>query len=506
MILCYTFGKGDFMIRKIVSIKNFGTFKNFNIKNSDWDGVFKKINVIYGGNGKGKTSFSIVLQSLNNNDTLMTKKLHKNPINLPEVEFINDDGKMLRYQQNKWNRHISNIEVFNSLYLEDNIYTITYKNAPDEFNIFELNDIDLISKDKRKIVELQKEALTVRKQINNINYLIKEYGNQYKGKTNLSELPQLKEKLKSINSNIKIIENEINTKTNYRRQLYLEKINNYLECFGAPIKLTSMKLISHGSSLTHKIIYGLNICGTDISIEDRESTENNSLKYLLSEGDKNALSLSFFLAKFDIIPKTDDYIVVVDDPFTSFDFDRKRATITQLIRLSKKISQMFILTHDLHFKNDFLNAYVDKDILSIKISRKNSSCGFYLQNIKKEMLTGFLKDITTIDDFINNPQDDQIILRDVVRCLRPAIEGIIRIKYKNILNENEWLGDFIQKIKNAKESEPLFRLQNLLEELEEINDYSKSYHHSNPSYMENELSEKELTYYCKKTRQIIELI
>ena len=494
------------MIKKIISIKNFGTFKNFNIRNSDWDGSLKKINVIYGGNGKGKTSFSIILQSLDNNDALMTKKNHKNSLNLPEVEFIYDDNKILKYQNNRWNRHISNIEVFNSLYLEDNVYTITYKNTPNEFNIFELNDADSISKYKKDILVLQNKASNIRKEINNIKYLINEYGKQYKGKTDLSKLPQLKEELKNINLNIKSIENNINTKTNYRRQLYLEKINNYLECFGVPIELTSMKLISHGSSSTHKIVYGLNICGNEISVEDRESTECNSLKYLLSEGDKNALSLSFFLAKFDIIPKTDNYIVVVDDPFTSFDFDRKRATITQLIKLSKKISQMFILTHDLHFKNDFLNAYIDKDILSLKISRNNSSCCFYLQNTKKEMLTGFLKDITTIDDFISNPQDDQLILRDVVRCLRPAIEGIIRIKYKNVLSEKEWLGDFIQKIRNADEKEPLYRLQQVLEDLEDINEYSKSYHHSNPNYIENELSEKELTYYCKKARYIIEFI
>ncbi len=490
------------MIKKLILIKNFGTFQNFTIKDSDWDGVFKKINVIYGGNGKGKTSFSIILQSLNKNDILMTKKTHKTSTELPEVELLYNN-KAISYRQGKWSDNVDCIEVFNSLYLEDNTYTISYRNTPDEFNIFELGDIDSISKEKQEIVRLQNRATKIKKQINNTTYLIEEYGDKYKGNIDLSKLPKLKESLKSINKKIKEIEKSINDKTNYRRLLYLEKINYYLEYFGTPIKLIDMKLISHGSSSTHKIIYGLNVCGKDISVEDRASAETNSLKYLLSEGDKNALSLSFFLAKFDIIPKVNNYIVVVDDPFTSFDFDRKRATITQLIKLSKKISQLFILTHDLHFKNDFLNACLDKDILSLKISRNKSSCGFYLQDVKKEMLTGFLKDITTIDDFILNPQDNQTILRDVVRCLRPAIEGIIRIKYKDILKEKEWLGDFIQKIRDSAKEEPLFRLKSILPTLEEINDYSKSYHHSNPNYIENEISEKELTYFCKKTREII---
>ena len=494
------------MIKKLISIEHFGTFENFNIKNSDWDGLFKKVNVIYGGNGKGKTSFSIILQSLSNDDMLMTKKTHKHSANLPKVEFVDEDNKLLKYTGTSWNRNLSNVEVFNSLYLEDNTYTISYRNVPNELNIFELNDAEKISKDKVQLVKLNNTLLNLRRQINNINYLTKQYGDKYNGKVDLTKLPFLREKQKSVISKIKSLEDEINQKTNYRRELYFQKINNYLEYFGVPLRLTNMKLISHGSSTTQKLIFGLNICGNDISVEDRESTDNNSLKYLLSEGDKNALSLSSFLAKFDIIPDTSKYVVVVDDPFTSFDFDRKRATITQLVRLSKNISQLFILTHDLHFKNDFLNAYLNKDILSLKISRKNNSCGFFLQNTKKDMLTGFLKDITTIDDFIENPNDDQLIMRDVVRCLRPAMEGIIRLKYKNLINENEWLGDFIQKIRNSDSQSSLFRLKDKLNDLEEINDYSKSYHHSNPNYMENEISEKELLFYCKKTRSMIEFI
>ena len=494
------------MIKKLISIKHFGTFKSFNIQNSDWDGIFKKVNVIYGGNGKGKTSFSIILQSLCNNDILMTKKTHKNSSNLPEVMFINDDNKTLNYKGKKWNRTLDHIEVFNSLYLEDNTYTISYKNVPSELNIFELNEADAILNDKEQLRKLQDRLLDINRQITNIRYLTKEYGKKYKGPVDLTKLPTLREEQKTLKLKIKSLEDIINEKTNYRREIYFQKINNYLEYFGVPIKLTNMKLISHGSSSTQKIVYGLNICGNEISVEDRESADSNSLKYMLSEGDKNALSLSFFLAKFDIIPNIKDYIVVVDDPFTSFDFDRKRATITQLVRLAKKISQLFILTHDLHFKNDFLNSYLEKDVLSLKISRKNNSCGFYLQDTKKDMLTGFLKDITTIDDFIENPDDDQLIMRDVVRCIRPAIEGIIRLKYKNFVRENEWLGDFINKIRQATPSSSMYRLKEKLEELEEINDYSKSYHHSNPNYIENEISEKELLYFCKKTRAIIEFL
>ena len=58
----------------------------------------------------------------------------------------------------------------------------------------------------------------------------------------------------------------------------------------------------------------------------------------------------------DIVPKPEEYIVVIEDPFTSFDTHRKQTTITQLVRMANKVGQLFILTHDLHFANDFCNA------------------------------------------------------------------------------------------------------------------------------------------------------
>ena len=43
------------MLKKLIHIKNYGKFSNFNIASSDWDGTFKKNNVIYAPNGSGKT-------------------------------------------------------------------------------------------------------------------------------------------------------------------------------------------------------------------------------------------------------------------------------------------------------------------------------------------------------------------------------------------------------------------------------------------------------------------
>lgn len=102
------------------------------------------------------------------------------------------------------------------------------------------------------------------------------------------------------------------------------------------------------------------------------------------------ISLIIFLAKIDIVPNPKDYIVVVDDPFTSFDTHRKQTTITQLTRIANKVGQIIILTHDLHFANDFCNAY-NGECLTLQIQRRNASNTLVIQDIKTIYLLDYQK-------------------------------------------------------------------------------------------------------------------
>ncbi len=73
-------------------------------------------------------------------------------------------------------------------------------------------------------------------------------------------------------------------------------------------------------------------------------------------------------------------------------------------------------------------------------------------------------------------------------------------------HENQWLGDFIQMIRDADSQSALYKLKQYLDEIEEINDYSKPYHHSNPGYVEVGISSHELRNYVKRTISLIENI
>lgn len=84
-----------------------------------------------------------------------------------------------------------------------------------------------------------------------------------------------------------------------------------------------------------------------------EPEDKPHFKNTLSESDRRSLAFAFFLSKLHNEPDLDQRIIVLDDPFSSFDENRKQKT-TQLLRNIKSIDgkkprQVIILTHEASF-------------------------------------------------------------------------------------------------------------------------------------------------------------
>ena len=488
------------VFKKLIHIKNYGRFSNFCSKNSDWDGSFKKINVIYAPNGSGKTTLAELFRSTQGDCDVVTKKQTFGASQKPDIKFMLNDNKELKFSDG-WNRTVSNVDVFDSFYFDDNLYAISIHDDPEKPNIFELAIYDEIEEIKNLLMSCKTARLSISNKISNKKGYLRK--NKIKLDTD-TKLQELLIERTEIDKRIKDLENERIRKTEEQRNKYIRSINKYLALFCDTMRLTDIHLALNPQARIQSLVYGIEICGHHITASQRSNRSSASLKYFLSDGDKNALALSFFLARMDMVPDLSSFVVVIDDPFTSFDTHRKMTTITQLTRLSRKVGQLFLLTHDLHFANDFNNA-CNEQILNLKIQSQFGSSALLLHDIRMEMLTGFNKDLMTLRCFLDgNTPEDAIYLREVIRCIRPSIEGIFRIKYFKHISETDWLGDFIQKIRDADKVSPFNKLKPYLEEIEEINDYSKTYHHSNPNNMEVGISTIELRNYVKRTIALIE--
>lgn len=126
---------------------------------------------------------------------------------------------------------------------------------------------------------------------------------------------------------------------------YLVAINRYLQAF-APY-LTLRQLTSHysGTSTDPSVKFALCIEGKELLQKD--DPNKPSVKYSLSEGDKNAFALSFFLASLELDPQLSDKIIVFDDPVSHFDEKRTATLLNYLVHFGQKARQLFLLTHDL---------------------------------------------------------------------------------------------------------------------------------------------------------------
>ena len=256
---------------------------------------------------------------------------------------------------------------------------------------------------------------------------------------------------------------------------YESDINNYLESCGAGFRIEKTKTSYSGRMPS--VTYSLSIRDTTVDLSSsKKSSYGPCFKNTLSDGDKSTLALIFFLAKLDRDSNLASKIVVFDDPVSSLDSNRRTFTLQQIIRLSKCCNQVIILTHDIYLAHQiFNNKQIDAGTLRIK--RKRDSSVIEKWDIESEPLSPYFQNYNVISNFLKQGQRDNAHLYEVVRCIRPLLEGYLRVRFPMEFKSHEWLGDFLKKIREACCNDPLFVLQSKCSELGNINDYTKKYYH-----------------------------
>ena len=486
-------------IHKIVEIKGIGKYVDFiPSKNFGWDGVLSKNNAIYAENGCGKTTLSQIFKSLSK--LVDISELHKRKTFMYSKDSsiklkLVDSSRLLQYDGRKWSSDLQDdVEVFDSYYIEDNVYVISLSNKIKSDIDFQI----LLGVD----ATLYKELEELKRQRNSLNgkrshYIKTQKESMFSTITTEqihSKIQDLDKRLGEIRKKIAEKEKEINKRTEESK--YLQVINDYLDIFSPNLHITKLNRKSN-----NVLVYGLKIGDYAIRSNETES-KDLSLRKVLSEGEKNSLALSFFLARLRLMDNLKDKLIVFDDPISSMDVSRRQATLNQLNLISSKCSQFILLSHDQLFVRDFSRFRKDTLVLKIGVGKDTNFIVEY--NVEHDTSTGVVKDIHILKQYADMCTESSYSPRDVVRCIRPTIEGFLRLKYVMLecFKDKRMLGEIIKLIETASD-EPLKRLQKELETLREINEYSKQYHHSNPTCLEVPLSESELRSYCKRTLDLL---
>lgn len=283
-------------------------------------------------------------------------------------------------------------------------------------------------------------------------------------------------------------------------QTYQSSINTYLDQFNAGFRITNSRHLYTGGSPSSQ--YQIEINSNPVELGDSRTQPGiPCFRTTLSSGDRSALAFAFFLASLKNDAGIGNKIVVFDDPFTSQDRYRRTCTQQLIRQFADMAHQVIVLSHDPHFLRLIWEGHSSVDVKTIQICPTGDKTVISEWDIESETQSHYLKNYSMLLDFYRDRKGDPI---NVVRSIRPFIEGLLRIHFPGHFLANEWLGDFINKIRSAANTDGLSHAQADLEEIVAINDFSKKYHHEQNSNADSEpISDEELHGYVKRTLRLV---
>ncbi|MBC6406370.1 MAG: AAA family ATPase [Rhodospirillales bacterium] len=276
---------------------------------------------------------------------------------------------------------------------------------------------------------------------------------------------------------------------------YGKSINRYLDRFNTGFCISTPTHDYKGR--IPRSSYRIIINKTPVALGSSETPLSEpSFKNTLSSGDRSTLALAFFLAQLEHDPDRAQKIVVLDDPFTSQDRFRRKQTAMEIKRCGNACKQMLLLSHDPHFLKlvwDQLPPADRKALQLARVGKKNTTIAQW--DIEEAVKAPYRTDVETLQRYYN---DGQGKARDVVQKIRPPLEGYCRSLYPSQFTDKDTLGSMIGKIRSAGNAHLLYTI---VDDLDDLNTYSRSYHHAEKS--SEAIDDAELQGYVKRTLALV---
>ncbi len=240
---------------------------------------------------------------------------------------------------------------------------------------------------------------------------------------------------------------------------YQSSINTVLENIGADFKI---KDLSEQKDLRKaEAIF----CGFALEffgqhkVDISNSDDKPHFKNTLSEGDKSSLAFALFISILSHNDKLKGCMVVFDDPISSFDADRKKATAKLLFSLTNskgdKPAQIIVLTHESGFLVR-LNKEFGGDALYLKIAPNGLSGVIKQSNIERlDVYEAFLKPgaFEALDKIKKCLDGTTVIDKKSHSECRTILENALEAKYylelKDNISKHAGLGGYIDTLTTA---------------------------------------------------------
>ena len=239
----------------------------------------------------------------------------------------------------------------------------------------------------------------------------------------------------------------------------------------------------------------------DVPVSPRSTSDNlteASFRNTLSAGDKSTLALALFLAKLNADPALGKTIIVLDDPFTSLDNFRRQFTAIEIRKLCGRAAQTIVLSHDKNFLRLLWEKIDQHTIKCIAIQTGAPGMTTIAPcDIESETRPRHITERMKIEEFVEGEKHDPGYIRS---RLRTVCEDFYRRGDPGLFHEAANLEEIIRILKDAPEDHPY---KGVIEDLRDINGYSRGEHHAkvedDPS---GESSAEELKGFCRKVLEL----
>ncbi len=197
-----------------------------------------------------------------------------------------------------------------------------------------------------------------------------------------------------------------------------------------------------------------------------------SFKTSLSAGDRSALALSHFFAS---LRREDlsDAVVVIDDPVTSLDIRRQRATIKEIVAISQRSAQVIVLSHEREFLIRLWKALGRNEVepMCLEVgSETPSSSTIMVWDVNDAALTEEQRALMRIEEYMERPQ--RAHSREIAKDLRICVESHFHQLFPGKFPSSKPFANSLAAIRDAGSltSEAHDNVRSLC-------DYSNEYHH-----------------------------
>ncbi len=261
----------------------------------------------------------------------------------------------------------------------------------------------------------------------------------------------------------------------FLKKTYLERINAILGRFGAGFSVEELSM-AHAAG-TPRTEYGLRLLGTSVPLTPKDGSQPcPSFANTLSDGDRRSLALAFFLARLETELDLSNSTIVVDDPVSSLDIPRKRATLETIKEFAAKCSQIIILSHDAYFLRDVTLALNRSPLTQLQIRRYGDFSVLECCDIQKIVQDPYCANYTTLVSYLEKGPEGNT--DSVAKAIREYLEGNLVHRFPIELGSARNLGEMIRDIRNSQEPSVFKSIKLRLGDLTTINDFTSPFHHT----------------------------